>query len=121
MFYVPGGEWRDWWGGAVLAALVVAGTLEVTTFRYWSLKKLDLKKRWSYRAALPLALLVLVVALEPKAFFLAVAVIYTSAGPLAWLAGRWRSKAAPREPEEPEKPPEADHSAPAEGDGRESS
>ncbi len=101
MFYVPGGEWRDWWGGVVLAALIVAGTLEVTTFRYWGLKQLDLKRRWSYRAALPLALVVLVIALEPKAVFLAVAVIYTSAGPLTWLAGRWRRKAAPGNPEEP--------------------
>ncbi len=94
MFYVPGGQWREWWGVVVLATLAVAGTLEVSTFRYWSLKQVDLKKRWSYRAALPLALVVLVVALEPKAFFLAVAVIYTSWGPLAWIAGRLRRKAA---------------------------
>ncbi len=99
MFYVPGAEWREWWGGAVLATLAIAGTLEVTTFRYWSLKQVDLKKRWSYRAALPLALLVLVVALEPKAFFLAVAVIYTSWGPLAWVAGRLRRKTSSGDPE----------------------
>ncbi len=103
MFYVPGGEWREWWGVVVLATLFIVGTLEVTTFRYWSLKQVDLKKRWSYRAALPLAIVVLVVALEPKAFFLAVAVIYTSAGPLTWVAGRLRRKVAAGDPGEPER------------------
>lgn len=92
LFYVPGPEWRDLWSGMMLATLAVVGTLEVTTFRYWSLKQIDFKRRWSYRAALPLALIILVIALEPQAFFLAVAVIYGASGPLAWVAGRLRRR-----------------------------
>lgn len=103
LFYVPGPEWRELWGGVMLAALAAVGTLEVSTFRYWSLKQIDFKRRWSYRAALPLALIILVIALEPKAFFLAVAVVYGASGPLAWVAGRLR-----RRPEDEEKASTAD-------------
>lgn len=98
LFFVPGPEWRDLWGVLVFGSLIVAGTLEVTTFRYWSLKQIDFKRRWSYRAALPLALIILVVALEPRAFFLVVAVVYAFSGPLTWLAGRLR-RGADDEPE----------------------
>jgi len=90
LFFVPGPEWRDLWGVLVFGSLIVAGTLEVTTFRYWSLKQIDFRRRWSYRAALPLALIILVIALEPRAVFLAVAVLYASSGPIAWLIGRLR-------------------------------
>jgi len=99
LFYVPGSEWRDLWSGMMLATLATVGTLEVTTFRYWSLKQIDFKRRWSYRAALPLALIILVIAFEPKAFFLAVAIVYGASGPLAWVAGRLRRK--PEDDEEP--------------------
>jgi CDP-diacylglycerol--serine O-phosphatidyltransferase len=90
LFFVPGPEWRDLWGVLVFGSLIVAGTLEVTTFRYWSLKQIDFKRRWSYRAALPLALIILVIALEPRAFFLVVAVVYAGSGPVTWLVGRLR-------------------------------
>jgi CDP-diacylglycerol--serine O-phosphatidyltransferase len=94
LFYVPGNPWRAWWGVVILATLVAVGTLEVTTFRYWSVKKLDLRRRWSYRAALPLALIVLVIAFEPKAVFLVLGVFYALSGPVAWLAGRVRRRGA---------------------------
>lgn len=88
LFYVPGVAWRDLWSGVIFAALVVVGTLEVSTFRYWSPKQIDLRKRWSYRIALPLALIVLVVALEPEAVFLVIGVLYALSGPVVWAAGR---------------------------------
>jgi CDP-diacylglycerol---serine O-phosphatidyltransferase len=82
LFYVPATDgWRDLWTLFVLITLAVAGTLEVSTFRYWSPKQIDLRKRWSYRAALPLALIVLVVALEPKAVFLVIGAVYALSGP----------------------------------------
>jgi len=92
LFYVPGNHWRDWWGVVILVTLFVVGALEVTTFRYWSLKQIDLRRRWSYRAALPLALVVLVIALEPKAVFLVVGMTYALSGPALWLLGRLRRR-----------------------------
>jgi len=104
LFYVPGNHWRDWWGVVILATLFAVGTLEVTTFRYWSVKKLDLRRRWSYRAALPLALIVIVIAFEPKAVFLVLGVVYALSGPVTWLAGRVRRRGGPAVEPEPEPP-----------------
>lgn len=92
LFYVPGNHWREWWGVVIFVTLAVVGTMEVSTFRYWSLKRIDLRRRWSYRAALPLALIVLVIVLEPKAVFLVVGVAYALSGPVSWLVGRARRR-----------------------------
>ncbi|HUF78651.1 MAG TPA: CDP-diacylglycerol--serine O-phosphatidyltransferase [Thermoanaerobaculia bacterium] len=95
LFYVPAADgWREAWTLFVLITLAVAGTLEVSTFRYWSPKQIDLRKRWSYRAALPLALIVLVVVLEPKAVFLVIGAVYALSGPVIWAVGRLRRKGA---------------------------
>jgi CDP-diacylglycerol--serine O-phosphatidyltransferase len=80
----------------MLGALVLLGTLMVSTFRYWSLKSLDLRRPFSYRVALPLAAIVLLLAFHPEAFLPAIAAVYTAAGPLLWLVGRLRpSRGAP--------------------------
>lgn len=93
LFYVPATDgWRDLWTLFVLITLAGVGTLEVSTFRYWSPKQIDLRKRWSYRAALPLALILLVVVLEPKAVFLVLGVVYSLSGPVMWLGGRLRRR-----------------------------
>lgn len=119
LFYVPGTDgWRDLWALFVLITLVGVGTLEVSTFRYWSPKQIDLRKRWSYRAALPLALILLVVVLEPKAVFLAMGVVYSLSGPFVWLAGRFRRRGPEGDAEEaglpdPDVPDEGDEPAPA--------
>lgn len=111
LFYVPGNHWREWWGVVIFVTLAVVGTMEVSTFRYWSLKQIDLRRRWSYRAALPLALIVLVIVLEPKAVFLVVGVAYALSGPVSWLVGRARrrgpgsaDRVAPPAPSEEEPP-----------------
>lgn len=75
----------------MLAALILLGSLMVSTFRYWSLKALDLKKPFTYRVALPLAAIVLLLAFYPEAFLPAIALVYTAAGPVLWLLGRLRS------------------------------
>jgi CDP-diacylglycerol--serine O-phosphatidyltransferase len=90
LFYVPGPEWRELWSAMIFGALIGAGTLEVTTFRFWSLKQIDFRRRWSYRSALPFALVLLVIALEPEAVFLVVALVYAASGPVAWVGGRLR-------------------------------
>lgn len=75
----------------VMVSLVLIGILMVSTFRYRSFKKFDLKRRWSYRALIPVAAIILVTALYPTAFFLAVAVVYTASGPVGWTWGRLRA------------------------------
>jgi CDP-diacylglycerol---serine O-phosphatidyltransferase len=90
LFFAPDREWRTWMEGLVVVALAGVGLLMVSTFRYHSFKKLDLRRRWSYRALVPIAAVVLVTALAPRAFFLAVAVLYTLSGPVGWLWGRLR-------------------------------
>lgn len=97
LFYMPDREWRHYSSAVLFVALLLVGGLEISTFRYWSFKRLDLRRRWSYRVALPLAAVVLTLMVEPAAFFLIVAVIYTASGPLGWVTGRLGRKRA--EPE----------------------
>ncbi|HKI85433.1 MAG TPA: CDP-diacylglycerol--serine O-phosphatidyltransferase [Thermoanaerobaculia bacterium] len=87
LFFAPDHQWRAWVSALLLIALLSLGGLMISTFRYHSFKRLDLKRRWSYRAALPLALVLLVVAYHPPAAFLAVATLYTLSGPSTWLWG----------------------------------
>jgi CDP-diacylglycerol--serine O-phosphatidyltransferase len=88
--------WRPVLQWSVAAALLVLGFLMVSTFRYPSFKKIDLRKRWSYRAFIVIAGIVLVVVYLPKAFFLLVALVYSAWGPATYLAGKLRR----RSPEE---------------------
>ena len=92
LFFAPDSDWKPYAAGLLMAALVVVGSLMVSTFRYPSFKKIDLKQRRSYRTLIPVAAVVLVTALHPPAFFLAVAVIYTASGPLAWAWAKLRPK-----------------------------
>ncbi|KAB2957130.1 MAG: CDP-diacylglycerol--serine O-phosphatidyltransferase [Thermoanaerobaculia bacterium] len=80
--------WRPWFVGAMAGGLVVLGLLMVSTFRFWSLKALDLGARWSYRVALPIAAVVLLLAFWPELFFPGFAVLYVASGPLHWLFSR---------------------------------
>jgi CDP-diacylglycerol--serine O-phosphatidyltransferase len=79
---------RVWMQVLVATALLLIGVLMVSTFRYYSFKKFDLRKRWSFRALIPIAAIVLVMYYIPHAFFLLLALVYTLSGPLAWLIGR---------------------------------
>ena len=85
-------------------ALLLIGVLMVSTFRYKSFKKIDLRKRWSYRAFVPLAAVLLVVVFIPRATFLAIAILYTLSAPLAAGIARLRQPRGGR-PEEPPSPP----------------
>ncbi len=92
IFFAPE---RDRWEGSealFLVALLALGALMVSTFRYSSFKRLDLRRRWSYRAFLPIAALLLVVAYRPTAICLALAVLYTLSAPLAWAWGKLRPR-----------------------------
>ena len=96
IFVSPSPEtWGEWIDPHVAVAIVIfslitVGSLMVSTFSFTSFKKVDLRRRFSYRAALIFAAFVLVLATYPPAFFLSAALIYTLSGPLGWLWGRFR-------------------------------
>jgi CDP-diacylglycerol--serine O-phosphatidyltransferase len=90
LFYYPDREWRTWLSAAVLVGMAIVGTLMVSTFRYRSFKKLDLRQRRSYRAVLPLALIVLLIALRPHLVLMIIALSYAASGPLEWAVQRLR-------------------------------
>jgi CDP-diacylglycerol---serine O-phosphatidyltransferase len=86
-------------------ALLLIGVLMVSTFRYKSFKTFDLRRRWSYRAFVPIAAILLVIVFMPRATFLAIAILYTLSGPLAAAVARLRQPRGHHRPEEPPPPP----------------
>ncbi len=86
-------------------ALLLVGVLMVSTFRYNSFKKIDLRKRWSYRAFVPFAAILLVIIFIPRATLLAIAVVYTLSGPVSAALSRLRLGRGPRPEEPPVEPP----------------
>jgi CDP-diacylglycerol--serine O-phosphatidyltransferase len=77
---------------AAVALMTVWAFLMVSTFRYLSFKKLDLRSRRSYITVLGIALLFLLVALEPRLVFLGLATTYWLSGPALYLAGVGRRR-----------------------------
>jgi phosphatidylserine synthase len=75
----------------------------VSTFRYTSFKKFDLRKRWSFRALVPFAAIVLVIVFEPRATFLAIATLFALSGPVGSLTSRLRPRRRGEDP--PPSPP----------------
>jgi phosphatidylserine synthase len=82
----------------------------VSTFRYWSFKSLDFGRPHSYRVALPIAAMILVLAFYPEAFLPVMASAYALSGPLIWLAHRIGIGRPPTPPTDPPQPP---HPTPA--------
>lgn len=76
------------WSLLLIATLVLIGLLMVSTFRFVSFKKINLRERHSYRALLPIIAAGLVALFEPKASFLVAAAIYSASGPLTWLTSK---------------------------------
>ncbi len=70
--------------------LVLFGSLMVSTFRYPSMKRVDLKQKLSYRAALMMGAVILLLVYYPEAFFPLAALTYSMAGPASWLTARLR-------------------------------
>lgn len=89
---LPPREWETWAQLGTLIALMLIGALMVSTFRYRSFKQFDLRRRWSYRAFVPIAAVLLVVAFKPRATFLAVAVLYTLSSPVMYFVGKLRGR-----------------------------
>ncbi|HLF55407.1 MAG TPA: CDP-diacylglycerol--serine O-phosphatidyltransferase [Thermoanaerobaculia bacterium] len=91
-FFLVGVEpdWRPWFVKGMAALLIALGVLMVSTFRFWSLKSIDLRQRRTYRSLLPLAAGILLLFFWPELFLPGFAVVYAASGPLAWALGRIR-------------------------------
>jgi CDP-diacylglycerol---serine O-phosphatidyltransferase len=83
---------------AALALLVTLAFLMVSTLRYRSFKKLDLRSRQSYIMVLGIALALVLIALHPKSVLLALASLYWLSGPTTYLLGLGRRRAEPPVP-----------------------
>ncbi len=92
LFFAPNSASQSWYGALVMVLLLTLGLLMISTFRFASFKKFDLRQRWSYRAGLPLAAILLITAYDPPAFFLVAAVLYVGSGPLGWVLRRLRRR-----------------------------
>lgn len=90
LFFSPETVWRLPMQVVAAAALLLIGLLMVSTFRYASLKRLDLRKRRSFRTLVPIvAVLLLFFFLRGFGFF-ALAVLYTLSGPVLHVIHRLR-------------------------------
>jgi CDP-diacylglycerol--serine O-phosphatidyltransferase len=88
-------DWRPWFVKGMGALLLALGVLMVSTFRFWSLKAIDLRRPRSYRSvALPIIAIVVLLAFWPELFLPGFAVAYAASGPLAWALGRVRVRRA---------------------------
>ncbi|HEX3532524.1 MAG TPA: CDP-diacylglycerol--serine O-phosphatidyltransferase [Thermoanaerobaculia bacterium] len=105
LFFSPGGDLRVWMQVLVASSLLIVGALMVSTFRYTSFKKVDLRKRWSFRALVPIVAIVLVVYFLREAAFLTLAVLYTLSGPVGALVSRMRRGGSAPTPPTPEPVP----------------
>jgi len=83
---------------AALALLVTLAFLMVSTLRYRSFKKLDLRSRQSYIMVLGIALALVLIALHPKSVLLALASLYWLSGPTTYVLGLGRRRAEPPVP-----------------------
>ncbi len=94
LFYAPDAD-LAWEAELFLAVLPLLGILMVSTFRYYSFKEIDPRRRLSYRIALPIAAVLFLVMYSPAAFFLVVSGAYAASGPLLWLRSRLRRSGGP--------------------------
>jgi CDP-diacylglycerol--serine O-phosphatidyltransferase len=97
LFFAPvvDGQLRFAMQVTVAGALLLIGMLMVSTFRYRSFKTVDLSRKRSYRMAIPLAAVVLVVIYMPRATFLAIAILYTLSAPLTAIFHRLTHRTHP--------------------------
>jgi CDP-diacylglycerol---serine O-phosphatidyltransferase len=83
---------------ACLIYVVALSWLMVSTVRFWSFKDLDMKTRRPSALIFFLAVLVIIIALNPPAVLLAIAVTYALSGPAMWLWGKVFRKKAGSDP-----------------------
>ena len=98
VFIVPDPPSERWAAVLMLALVITLALLMVGTFRYRSFKGVDLKRRRRSITVLGIALVFLLVALDPKVFLLAAASIYTLSGPVGYVMGLVRRKGEQAKP-----------------------
>jgi phosphatidylserine synthase len=76
--------------GLGLGAIAV---LMVSRFRYRSFREIDLRSRRSYRWVLPLAAVLVAVAVHPESALLVLAALYLASAPAAWIRDRLGGRA----------------------------
>ena len=89
LFIAPDNDWKEWLNILVMGVVLSLALLMVSTFRYWSVGKLDPRRAFSYRIVALTGAVLLLVAFHPPAFFVSVAALYTCSGPWTWLQGRF--------------------------------
>ena len=103
LLFDPYAEWRTWVDVGLLVTVFGVGALMISTFRYRSLKKVNLRRRRSYRLTVPLAAVLILVAYKPQPVLVTLAIVYTLSGPFLWVWGRLRrSRGDGEEPAETE-------------------
>ena len=76
---------RDWVPISVAILVATLGLLMVSRFRYRSFKEFDLRNRRSYIYVLPLAAIVVAIAIHPKGALLFFAALYLVSAPSAYV------------------------------------
>jgi CDP-diacylglycerol--serine O-phosphatidyltransferase len=76
---------RGWLAVTVAVFVTALGLLMVSRVRYRSFKELDLPDRRSYLFVLPLAAMLVAIAVHPKGALLVIALLYVVSGPFAIL------------------------------------
>lgn len=84
LYFAPDPDWKSWLAVGLMVALICLGFLMVSTFRYASFKNFDLRRRRSYRLAIPLAAILILMAYNPPTFLMSVAILYTLSGPFGF-------------------------------------
>jgi CDP-diacylglycerol--serine O-phosphatidyltransferase len=98
LFFLPDRDWQRWMVGFLLVLMACAGLLMVSTFRYRSFKKVDLRRRRSYRMVLIPILILLLIAWKPPIVLFTLALAFAASGPFEWLVGRLRGRRGTVEP-----------------------
>ena len=98
---------------AALVYVVLLAWLMVSRIKYRSFKELDLRVRRPSALIFLVALVIILVALNPPAVFLAMAVTYAASGPVGWLWGRIFRRGRELEPQAPQ--PAQEEALPHEG------
>ena len=84
----------DWIRNLMPFALILVGSLMVTTFRYPSLKLVRFDQKLSYRGFLLSVIFIVSMMFYPETFFPAAAFLYLLYGPSSWLMGRLRHRSS---------------------------
>jgi len=85
VFAIPVSSGVNWAPIAVAILVSTLGLLMVSRFRYRSFKEFDLRSRRSYLYVLPLAVIVVAIAIHPKGALLFFAALYLISAPSAYL------------------------------------